>query len=206
MAKATGYQRRIHDIAWARLSEEPLLLLQGPRTVGKTYILHQLARAHRGEVIDLDDPPTRDAVRTDAATFVSGSSPIFVDEYQHEPAVLAAIKAELNNDLRPGRFVLAGSTRSTAVPEVAEYLAGRVSFLAVLPLSQGEIDDVRENFVETLMFGEAPSLVTNERSETARLNMRGASPQAACRSPSRGAGRREAGGSTSTWTLSSSAA
>jgi hypothetical protein len=168
MAPATGYQRRIRDIALARLSEEPLLLLQGPRTVGKTYILHQLARAHRGEVIDLDDPPTRDAVRTDAATFVSGSSPIFVDEYQHEPAVLAAIKAELNNDLRPGRFVLAGSTRSTAVPEVAEYLAGRVSFLAVLPLSQGEIDDVRENFVEMLMFGEAPSLVTNERSETAR--------------------------------------
>jgi len=120
-------------------------------------------------VIDLDDPPTRDAVRTDAATFVSGSGPIFIDEYQHEPAVLAAVKAELNNDLRPGRFVLAGSTRSTAVPEVAEYLAGRVSFLAVLPLSQGEIEGARENFVETLMLGEPRSLVTNKRSETSRV-------------------------------------
>jgi len=133
-----GYERRVHDLALARLEEEPLLLLQGPRTVGKTYLLHQLAEARGGEVIDLDDPPTRDAVRTDAATLVSGSGPIFIDEYQHEPAVLAAVKAELNNDLRPGRFVLAGSTRSTAVPEVAEYLAGRVSFPAVLPLSHGE--------------------------------------------------------------------
>lgn len=97
---------------------------------------------------------------------MSGSAPIFVDEYQHEPAVLAAIKAELNTDLRPGRFVLAGSTRSTAVPEVAEYLAGRVSFLAVLPLSQGEIEGVRENFAETLMLGDPASLATNERSET----------------------------------------
>ena len=164
-----GYERRVHDLALARLEEEPLLLLQGPRTVGKTYLLHQLAEARGGEVIDLDDSPTRDAVRTDAATLVSGSGPIFIDEYQHEPAVLAAVKAELNNDLRPGRFVLAGSTRSTAVPEVAEYLAGRVSFLAVLPLSQGEIEGARENFVETLMLGEPRSLVTNKRSETSRV-------------------------------------
>lgn len=164
-----GYERRVHDLALARLEEEPLLLLQGPRTVGKTFLLHQLAEARGGEVIDLDDPPTRDAVRTDAATLVSGSGPIFIDEYQHEPAVLAAVKAELNNDLRPGRFVLAGSTRSTAVPEVAEYLAGRVSFLAVLPLSQGEIEGARENFVETLMLGEPRSLVINKRSETSRV-------------------------------------
>src|ERR1035441_1967347 len=217
MAQMPGYERRVHDLALARLEEEPLLLLQGPRTVGKTYLLHQLAEARGGEVIDLDDPPTRDAVRTDAATLVSGSGPIFIDEYQHEPAVLAAVKAELNNDLRPedpptrhavrtdaatlvsgsgpifideyqhepavlaavkaelnndlrpGRFVLAGSTRSTAVPEVAEYLAGRVSFLAVLPLSQGEIEGARENFVETLMLGEPRSLVTNKRSETSRV-------------------------------------
>jgi len=169
MAQMPGYKRRVHDLALARLEEEPLLLLQGPRTVGKTYLLHQLAEARGGEVIDLDDPPTRDAVRTDAATLVSGSGPIFIDEYQHEPAVLAAVKAELNNDLRPGRFVLAGSTRSTAVPEVAEYLAGRVSFLAVLPLSQGEIEGARENFVETLMLGEPRSLVTNKRSETSRV-------------------------------------
>jgi predicted AAA+ superfamily ATPase len=169
MAQMPGYERRVHDLALARLEEEPLLLLQGPRTVGKTYLLHQLAEARGGEVIDLDDSPTRDAVRTDAATLVSGSGPIFIDEYQHEPAVLAAVKAELNNDLRPGRFVLAGSTRSTAVPEVAEYLAGRVSFLAVLPLSQGEIEGARENFVETLMLGEPRSLVTNKRSETSRV-------------------------------------
>ena len=84
-----GYKRRVHDLALARLEEEPLLLLQGPRTVGKTYLLHQLAEARGGEVIDLDDPPTRDAVRTDAATLVSGSGPIFIDEYQHEPAVLS---------------------------------------------------------------------------------------------------------------------
>ena len=88
--------------------------------------------------------------------------------------VTTAVKAELNNDLRPGRFVLAGSTRSTAVPEVAEYLAGRVSFLAVLPLSQGEIEGARENFVETLMLGEPRSLVTNKRSETSRVEYRAA--------------------------------
>ncbi|MHB8296508.1 MAG: hypothetical protein ACYDH5_18215 [Acidimicrobiales bacterium] len=67
------------------------------------------------EVIDLDDPPTLAAVRSDPTTFVQGPSPVIVDEYQHERSVLAAIKAELNKDLRPGRYVLAGSTPSSAI-------------------------------------------------------------------------------------------
>jgi predicted AAA+ superfamily ATPase len=168
VSRAPSYERRILGVALARLDEEPLVLLQGPRTVGKTYLLRQLAARRGGVVIDLDDPPTRDAVRADAATFLSGSAPIFVDEYQHEPAVLAAIKAELNADLRPGRFVLAGSTRSTAVPEVAEYLAGRVSLLPVLPLSQGEIAQVREDFLETIVFGDPTDLMTGAVSTTTR--------------------------------------
>ena len=168
MAPAVPFERRILEVALARLDEEPLLLLQGPRTVGKTYLLNQVAARRGGEVIDLDDPPPRDAVRRDASTFVASDACVLIDEYQHEPAVLAAIKAELNKDLRPGRFVLAGSTRSTAVPEVAEYLTGRVNLLPVLPLSQGEITGIRENFVEALLFGDVERLVTSSRSTTSR--------------------------------------
>src|ERR1035441_9264555 len=103
MAQMPGYERRVHDLALARLEEEPLLLLQGPRTVGKTFLLHQVAEARGGEVIDLDDPPTRDAVRTDAATLVSGTEPIFIDEYQHEPAVLRSEERRVGKDWRSRR-------------------------------------------------------------------------------------------------------
>jgi hypothetical protein len=49
--------------------------------------------------MSLDDLETRDAVAADPATFVSGPSPVSIDEYQHVPVILDAIKAELNRDV-----------------------------------------------------------------------------------------------------------
>ena len=54
-------------------------------------------------MVDLDDGATRDAAEADPAMFVSGSGPVCIDEYQHVPLVLDAMKAELNRDGRPGR-------------------------------------------------------------------------------------------------------
>ena len=68
--------------------------------------------------------------------------------------LLDAIKAQLNRDLRPGRYVLAGSTRYAAIPAAAQVLTGRVDIIPVLPLTQGEIDGVRETFVARLLDGD----------------------------------------------------
>jgi predicted AAA+ superfamily ATPase len=65
---------------------------------------------------------------------------VLIDEYQHVPDLLDAIKAELNRDLSPGRFVLAGSTRYSTLPQAGQALTGRVDILDVLPLAQAEID------------------------------------------------------------------
>ena len=74
-------------------------------------------------LLDLDDvPATRDAVAADPATFVAGPGPVCIDEYQHVPLVLDAIKAELNRDGRPGRFVLTGSARHESLPAAAQAL------------------------------------------------------------------------------------
>lgn len=162
--------RRLAKIASDRLADEPVVLLQGPRTVGKSVLLAELAAAHGAHVIDLDDPATADAVGADPATFVAGPSPVCIDEYQHVPDLMGALKAELNRDLAAGRFVLAGSTRSDAVPDVARYLAGRVHLLSVLPLSQGEIGGIHEDLVETLVFGDPAALVDAVRSATSRAD------------------------------------
>jgi len=66
MAQMPGYERRVHDLALARLEEEPLLLLQGPPNGWEDLPPPPAGEARGGEVIDLDDSPTRDAVRTDA--------------------------------------------------------------------------------------------------------------------------------------------
>lgn len=78
------------------------MVLNGPRTVGKSTLLHALAGSAGTMVVDCDDPATRAAVRNDPGRFVSGPSPVLIDEYQHVPDLLDAIKAELNRDLRPG--------------------------------------------------------------------------------------------------------
>jgi predicted AAA+ superfamily ATPase len=87
----------------------------------------------------------------DPALFVRGKAPVLIDEFQHVPELLDAIKAELNRDGAPGRFVLTGSTRYATLPSTAQALTGRAHRLSVLPLSQGEVAGTREDFAEALV-------------------------------------------------------
>jgi len=148
--------RRIEQVAIDRFEDEPVLLLQGPRSVGKSTLLRRLADRFGAEFVDLDDVAVRDAVTADPATFVARDAVVCIDEYQHAPVVLDAIKAELNREGRPGRFILAGSARHEALPLAAQALTGRLHRLPVYPLSQGEIGGVEEAFLERLLHGEVP--------------------------------------------------
>ncbi len=149
------------------LDEEPVIAMQGPRAVGKTTLLRTVADDHGVPVIDLDDLATREAVASDPALFVSGPSPVCIDEYQHLPAVLDAIKSELNRDSRPGRFLITGSTRHDALPAAAQALTGRLHRLTVYPLSQGEIVAVQSQFLEALT-SDPSSLVTSALTDVSR--------------------------------------
>lgn len=149
------------------MSEEPVLALQGPRAVGKTTLLGALARAHDASVIDLDDLATREAVTADPATFISGPAPVMIDEYQHVPIVLDAIKAELNRDPSPGRFVITGSTRYDALPMAAQALTGRLHLVTVLPLAQAELGGQAGDFLN-LLFSDPSATVTAKASVTSR--------------------------------------
>ena len=151
----------------ARIEQEPVVALHGPRTVGKSTLLDDVAAGLDRVRLDLDDPATLAAVSADPAVFVGGPSPVCIDEYQHAPEVLAAIKAELNRDLRPGRFVLTGSTTYASLPLTAQSLTGRLHRITVWPLSQGEVDGVQETFVEQLLHDPA-SLAHGARSQTLR--------------------------------------
>lgn len=151
--------RRLETVALDRFREESVLLLQGPRSVGKSTMLRRLAEVTGARLLDLDDVATRDAVTSDPATFVAGPEPVCIDEYQHVPLVLDAVKAELNRDGRSGRFVLTGSARHEALPAAAQALTGRLHRLPVFPLSQGEIAGVQEDLLARLFLDEAGDLI-----------------------------------------------
>ena len=132
------------------MSEEPVVILTGPRTVGKSTLLAALAAEFDRPVLDLDRPDARAAAASDPGFIVSGPGPVLIDEFQHVPEILDAIKAELNMDTRPGRYVLTGSTRYSVLPQAAQSLTGRAHVINVLPLSQGELHGRRENFIDRL--------------------------------------------------------
>ncbi|MGH3873762.1 MAG: ATP-binding protein [Pseudonocardiaceae bacterium] len=161
--------RRLLPIIRERLQDEAVVVLHGPRSVGKSTLLRDLGRELGASVIDLDEPAVRDAVVADPTLFASAPPPVLVDEFQHAPELLDAVKAELNRDLRPGRFVLTGSTSYTTLPRAGQALTGRAHVLPVWPLSQGEITGRRETFVERLidrpaeLTAPAPSRTTRDQ-------------------------------------------
>lgn len=83
------------------------------------------------------------------------------------PDLLDAIKAELNRDARPGRFLITGSTRHDALPAAAQSLTGRLHRVNVYPFSQGEIAGSREHFLSTVL-DDASALITAAGSTTTR--------------------------------------
>jgi predicted AAA+ superfamily ATPase len=120
-------------------------------------------------VTDLDDLQTRGLVEADPALFVGADrpTPVCIDEFQHVPELLDAIKHELNRGLRPGRYILTGSTRYESLPRAAQSLTGRAHIVTMWPLSQGEINGRRESALDRLLDDPA-TLVTVEPSSTSR--------------------------------------
>jgi predicted AAA+ superfamily ATPase len=119
------------------------------------------------------------------SAFAAADPPVFFDEYQHVPGVLDAIKAELNRDLGPGRFVITGSTRYSSLPTAAQALTGRLHVVNLWPLSQGEIDGTGERFVAQLLTDPStlvvPAASATSRAEYVDRLLRGGFPLAVSR-------------------------
>lgn len=160
--------RRLVPVVTERMGDDPVVLLEGPRSVGKSTLLRGLAKGIDATLLDLDDPATRDPVAADPGAFISGPRPVCVDEYQKVPIILDAIKAELNRDNRPGRFVLTGSTRHDSLPAAAQALTGRLSRLTVYPLSQVELTGTDVALLEQLFADPAAAVAASPTSMTGR--------------------------------------
>jgi predicted AAA+ superfamily ATPase len=135
-------------------------MLIGPRQSGKSTLAQEFTSQIEGAPYrTLDDGITLAAARDDPAGFVdSEASTLIVDEVQRAPDLLREIKASVDRDRRPGRFVLTGSADVLTLPRVAETLAGRMEVLRLWPLSQGEIEGHRDAFLDTLRDGRVETL------------------------------------------------
>ena len=174
--------RRILSIVEDRLAEAPVVVLQGARSVGKSTVLVELARRHDVEITDLDDVVVRSRVQASPSDAVRGPTPVCIDEHQHVPELLQAIKAELNQRHDNGRWLLTRSASFWAMPHGTQALTGRIQLLEVMPFSQGELNGVHEDFLDLALAEPAALLVARrpvtERDEYERRACRGGMPLA----------------------------
>ena len=144
----------------AALADTPVTMLIGPRQSGKSTLAQTLVdQTESARYVSLDRGLNLSAAREDPAAFISGPErTMVIDEVQRVPELLLEIKASVDQDRRPGRFVLTGSADVLTLPRVAETLAGRMEVLRLWPLSQGEIEGRRAGFLDALMAGDPGTL------------------------------------------------
>jgi predicted AAA+ superfamily ATPase len=118
----------------------PVLLVTGPRQVGKTTLLGMLAEKER-HYVTLDDPDARMLAKTDPATFLQRfTPPVIIDEIQYAPELLPYVKMSVDASKHKGTFWLTGSQTFQTMKNISESLAGRVGIIELLGLSNSEIN------------------------------------------------------------------
>jgi uncharacterized protein len=146
----------------ARLVEDALgdtrvVLVNGARQVGKSTLVSGVCRDRQAQWRNLDRATEREAAHADPAEFVRSDGLLVIDEVQRSPELLLAIKAAVDEDPRPGRFVLTGSARVMGLRGLPDALPGRMETIELWPLSQGEIDGTPDTFVDAC-FEQGPDL------------------------------------------------
>lgn len=93
----------------------------------------------RRTFLTLDDPVTFEIATDDPVSFVRDLDHAAIDEIQRVPELLPVIEMYIDEDQRPGRFLLTGSANILTIPRASESLAGRMEIQELLPLAQCEI-------------------------------------------------------------------
>ena len=134
------------------LADTPAVLVNGARQTGKSTLVQSAEVAgQERQYLTFDDPGILAAARRDPNGFVAGlNAPVTLDEIQHVPELFSVIKAVIDQNRQPGRFLLTGSANVMLLPKLSESLAGRMEVLTLWPFSQGEIRGAKENVVDTL--------------------------------------------------------
>lgn len=149
------YPRAVTSRVKTALGDTPVVMINGPRQCGKTTLVKSLSTDDR-PYLTLDDDTTLAAARTDPTSFVRDLDTATIDEVQRAPELLRAIKKSVDDDRRPGRFLLTGSANVLTLPRVADSLAGRMEVVTLLPLAQSEVRGTRCLFLEAAFAGRPP--------------------------------------------------
>jgi predicted AAA+ superfamily ATPase len=146
------FNRHITDQILAAIADTPVILINGARQTGKSTLMEWISKnKHPATYYTLDNATTLAAIKSDPGDFIANmNGPIILDEIQRAPEIFVAIKEAVDKNRKPGRFLLTGSANVLLLPKLSESLAGRMQIINLWPLSQGELIDHKEGFINIL--------------------------------------------------------
>ena len=133
--------RRILPNIEKALVQFPAVALLGPRQAGKTTLARSVGSSHENSLyLDLERPSDL-AKLADPALFLSRhvDQLVVLDEIQRQPNLFPVLRALIDENRRPGRFLLLGSASPQLLRQTSESLAGRISFHDLAPFDVSEI-------------------------------------------------------------------
>lgn len=131
-----GVEARVRDY----LDFFPIVHITGARQVGKSTLTQHLG-LDNALFVTLDDPAALSLATSDPVTFLqqAGNRTLVIDEIQRRPELTLALKAAVDSDRRPGRFIITGSSDLARAVGQKDSLAGRVVDVHLEPLAQQEL-------------------------------------------------------------------
>ena len=177
------YQRNLQSSIGESLKDTPVVLLIGARQVGKSTLAQSLTNEkYQPQYYTFDDSTTLSAARSNPQAFLESlTPPVIFDEIQRVPELFLPLKSAVDKNRRAGSFLLTGSANVLFLPKVADSLAGRMEVLTLRPLSQGEIEGNRENFIDWACgddFKLPPAVAAEERENLFQRMFAGGFPEA----------------------------
>ena len=179
--------RHAETAVTAALADTRVVLINGARQSGKSTLVRLLARGREAEWRDLDTTLTRRAASEDPDGFVDFPGSMVIDEIQRAPDLLLSIKAQVDADPRPGRYLMTGSARILGLRSLPDTLVGRMETIELWPFSQGEIDGTQDRFIDAAFSLGDRLRHSSEvsRGEYADRLIRGGFPEAVARTDAR---------------------
>ncbi len=145
------------------LADTPVVLVHGPRQSGKTTLAKTVGSPLGYGYVSFDDSVALETARADPAGFVADlPDRVILDEVQRVPELFSAIKRAVDQERKPGRFLLTGSANVLLVPRLSDSLAGRMEILRLHPLTQVEMTGKDAQFLDRL-FGSRFKLSSTPR-------------------------------------------